>query len=217
MRESSGRLTGLMLGASALLVAAQQVGGGREVGLLDVAWAMKEAETDAVQRLEHGPLDEPELERFPVMFDAYDPEYLEVARAAARRLDITLREGVYLAISGPAYSTRAELRALSRQYTEEHPLVRRATERVDNIQYTVVPQLAGIVVDHLDQRMAAMDQLVNSAAGELRAIPPRTIDEARFTRAVQSAAALFSRKKRTSHLTSGRWSPYGFHLHPYCA
>ncbi len=50
-------------------------------------------------------------ERFPVMFDAYDPEYLEVARAAARRLDITLREGVYLAISGPTYSTRAELRA----------------------------------------------------------------------------------------------------------
>ncbi|MHB1170414.1 MAG: Wzz/FepE/Etk N-terminal domain-containing protein, partial [Longimicrobiales bacterium] len=33
--------------------------------------------------------------------------------------------------------SRAELRALSRQYTEEHPLVRRATERVDNIQYTV--------------------------------------------------------------------------------
>ncbi len=50
-------------------------------------------------------------ERFTVMFDCYDPHYLEVARAAARRLDQALREGVYLAIRGPAYATRAELRA----------------------------------------------------------------------------------------------------------
>ncbi len=49
--------------------------------------------------------------RFPVTFDAYDPAYLDVARRAARRLDLTLREGVYLAIAGPAYATRAELRA----------------------------------------------------------------------------------------------------------
>jgi len=49
--------------------------------------------------------------RFPVTFDAYDPAYLELVRAAARRLDVGLREGVYLAIAGPAYATRAELRA----------------------------------------------------------------------------------------------------------
>jgi purine-nucleoside phosphorylase len=49
--------------------------------------------------------------RFPVTFDAYDPAYLELARAAARRLDLGLREGVYLAIAGPAYATRAEVRA----------------------------------------------------------------------------------------------------------
>ncbi len=50
-------------------------------------------------------------ERFTVMFDCYDAGYLEVARSAARRLDQPLREGVYLAIKGPAYATRAELRA----------------------------------------------------------------------------------------------------------
>jgi purine-nucleoside phosphorylase len=49
--------------------------------------------------------------RFPVTFDAYDLAYLDLARRAARRLDLTLREGVYLAIAGPAYATRAELRA----------------------------------------------------------------------------------------------------------
>jgi purine-nucleoside phosphorylase len=51
--------------------------------------------------------------RFPVMFDAYDRRFPTAPRrqAAARRLDLTLREGVYLAIAGPAYATRAELRA----------------------------------------------------------------------------------------------------------
>jgi len=53
--------------------------------------------------------------RFAVMFDSYDPAYLELARSAARRIDLTLREGVYLGISGPSYATRAELR-LFRQW-----------------------------------------------------------------------------------------------------
>jgi len=51
------------------------------------------------------------LERFPVMFDCYDPQYLAAARGAALRHGIALREGVYLAITGPSYASRAELRA----------------------------------------------------------------------------------------------------------
>ncbi len=58
-----------------------------------------------------GPLDDPSLERFPVMYDCYDPAYLAAARSAALRHGIMLREGVYLAITGPSYATRAELRA----------------------------------------------------------------------------------------------------------
>ncbi|MBX3143132.1 MAG: purine-nucleoside phosphorylase [Trueperaceae bacterium] len=57
--------------------------------------------------------NQPGLERFPVMYDCFDPAYLEVARSAARRLDIRLNEGVYIAIAGPAYSTRAEIRAFT--------------------------------------------------------------------------------------------------------
>jgi purine-nucleoside phosphorylase len=57
-----------------------------------------------------GPNDEQQGTRFPVMFDCYDPDYNELARATARQENILLREGVYLAISGPAYATRAELR-----------------------------------------------------------------------------------------------------------
>jgi len=58
-----------------------------------------------------GPLHDPGLERFPVMYDCYDPAYLEAARSAALRHGIMLREGVYLAVTGPSYATRAELRA----------------------------------------------------------------------------------------------------------
>jgi purine-nucleoside phosphorylase len=57
-----------------------------------------------------GPNDENQGPRFPVMFDCYDPAYNELARVTARQENILLREGVYLAISGPAYATRAELR-----------------------------------------------------------------------------------------------------------
>jgi purine-nucleoside phosphorylase len=57
-----------------------------------------------------GPNDDKQGPRFPVMFDCYDPAYNELARAIARQENILLREGVYLAISGPAYATRAELR-----------------------------------------------------------------------------------------------------------
>ena len=57
-----------------------------------------------------GPNDDALGPRFPVMFDCYDAELRDIARAVARSQDITLREGVYLAISGPSYATRAELR-----------------------------------------------------------------------------------------------------------
>ncbi len=57
-----------------------------------------------------GPNDPDLGPRFPVMFDAYDPAYLELARRTARQEDILLREGVYLAVQGPSYATKAELR-----------------------------------------------------------------------------------------------------------
>jgi purine-nucleoside phosphorylase len=58
-----------------------------------------------------GPNDDSEGPRFPVMFDCYDPGFLDVARTAAREQGVPLREGVYLAFAGPSYATRAELRA----------------------------------------------------------------------------------------------------------
>ncbi len=53
-------------------------------------------------------------ERFPDMTDAYDSSLRGVARAAARRLGITLEEGVYAGLLGPSYETPAEVRMLER-------------------------------------------------------------------------------------------------------
>lgn len=96
------------LGARSLLVS-------NACGGLDPHWSAGELmlQLDYINAMNANPLIGSwfEGERFPVMFDAYDPEYLAVARAAARSLDLVLREGVYLAISGPTYATRAELRA----------------------------------------------------------------------------------------------------------
>jgi len=58
-----------------------------------------------------GPNDDERYPRFPVMFDCYDPGYLRAARRVAMSEGIPLREGVYLAITGPSYASRAELRA----------------------------------------------------------------------------------------------------------
>ena len=50
--------------------------------------------------------------RFPDMSDPYDRGLRDVARAEARRLGLTLREGVYVAVTGPCLETRAEYRFL---------------------------------------------------------------------------------------------------------
>lgn len=50
--------------------------------------------------------------RFPDMSAPYTPELRQVARAVARDLKITLREGVYVAVTGPNLETPAEYRFL---------------------------------------------------------------------------------------------------------
>ncbi len=59
-----------------------------------------------------GPNDERLGPRFPVMFDAYSPALKAKMREAALAEGILLREGVYVAIAGPNFASRAELRML---------------------------------------------------------------------------------------------------------
>jgi purine-nucleoside phosphorylase len=59
-----------------------------------------------------GPNDDRLGPRFPDMSDAYDARLREVARTVALDRGIPLREGVYVAVSGPNLETRAEYRFL---------------------------------------------------------------------------------------------------------
>lgn len=50
--------------------------------------------------------------RFPDMSQAYDKELMAEARKVANENDISLREGVYCALSGPSFESPADLRFL---------------------------------------------------------------------------------------------------------
>lgn len=47
--------------------------------------------------------------RFPDLCEPYDSGLMEKARQAAKRLSLTLHEGVYISLSGPSYETQAEV------------------------------------------------------------------------------------------------------------
>ncbi|RRR74066.1 MAG: purine-nucleoside phosphorylase [Candidatus Viridilinea halotolerans] len=58
-----------------------------------------------------GPNDERLGPRFPPMVGAYTPALIALAHTTAAALGITLREGVYLMVSGPSFESGAELHA----------------------------------------------------------------------------------------------------------
>lgn len=86
---------------------------------------------------------------------------------------------------------RADRRALLLQYTEEHPLVIRATADAEELERRAVPALAQRLIAELGQQLGQLDGRVNEASAELRQIPARAIDEARYRREVASAESLF--------------------------
>ena len=71
---------------------------------------------DHINLMGDNPLIGPNLSefgpRFPDMSQVYNPELIEICKTVASRLNVTIREGVYAAISGPYYQSKAELRML---------------------------------------------------------------------------------------------------------
>lgn len=73
--------------------------------------------TDHIAFLADSPLKGPNMDelgpRFPDMTRAYTREFFDIAREAARKLEIKLFEGVYVYAKGPQYETPAEIRAFA--------------------------------------------------------------------------------------------------------
>lgn len=76
--------------------------------------------------------------RFPDMSEAYDPALRRRARVAARDVGLSLREGVYVAVTGPDLATPAECRMLR-------------TLGADLVGASAVPEV--IVARHADMRV----------------------------------------------------------------
>lgn len=88
-------------------------------GCLNPAWRKGDLMliSDHINLLGTNPLigpNDPTGPRFPDMSDPYRADYRRSLSQLAQELGITLREGVYAAMSGPSLETRAEYRMLAR-------------------------------------------------------------------------------------------------------
>src|SRR5437016_9499304 len=88
-----------------------------------------------------GPNDDRVGPRFPDMSEAYDAGLRALARAVALERGIILREGVYVAVTGPNLETRAEYRMLR-------------LAGADDVGMSTVPEV--IVARHLGMRVLGL-------------------------------------------------------------
>ncbi len=91
--------------------------------------------------------------RFPDMSVVYDAKLRSVIRAAARRLRIPLRQGIYVSLTGPSYETPAEIRMWRKL-------------GVDAVGMSTVPE--AIALRHAGVRVAGISTITNMAAGILK-------------------------------------------------
>ncbi len=92
----------------------------------------------------------PGLPRFVDMTQTYDPGLAKLIHKAARACGIRLKEGIYLAVSGPSYETPAEIRAFARL-------------GADAVGMSTVPE--AIVARQCGLRVAGLSCITNLAAG----------------------------------------------------
>ena len=103
-----------------------------------------------------GPNDNTLGPRFPDMSRPYDPLLIERALDIAKKEQFTAHRGVYAAVSGPNYETRAEYRFLR-------------TIGADVVGMSTVPEV--IVAAHMSLRVLALSTITNSAAPGESAAP----------------------------------------------
>jgi purine-nucleoside phosphorylase len=120
--------------------------------------------TDHINLMGDNPLVGPNLEehgpRFPDMSEAYDAGLRETARSAALEEGLVLREGVYVAVTGPNLETPAEYRMLR-------------TLGADVVGMSTVPEV--IVARHAGMRVLCLGIVTDMALPD--ALEPVDVEE----------------------------------------
>jgi len=111
--------------------------------------------------------------RFPDMSYLYTPAYQELARACAKELGITLREGVYMYFPGPQFETPAEVRAAR-------------VLGADAVGMSTAPE--AITAGHCGMKILGFTLVTNMAAGVL----PQPLSGAEVNAAAGAARKKFS-------------------------
>lgn len=108
--------------------------------------------------------------RFPSTRDAYDAGLRTIVRELGKKLGLKLHDGVYAALSGPAYETDAELRML-------------ATLGADAVGMSTVPEV--LVARHVSMRVLGLSVIANEASPHAHGEPALTHEAVQ--RAVEAA------------------------------
>jgi purine-nucleoside phosphorylase len=110
--------------------------------------------TDHINLQGTNPLIGPNLDalgpRFPDMTEAYSPRLRAVAHEVAASVDVSLGEGVYMALLGPSFETPAEIRAFR-------------TLGADLVGMSTVPEV--IAANHMGIECVGISCVTNVAAG----------------------------------------------------
>lgn len=112
-----------------------------------------------------GPNDESLGPRFPDMSRPYDRELIQRAHAAAKENSLSLREGVYVWVTGPTLETRAEYRMLRNM-------------GADVVGMSTVPEV--IAARHLGMRVVAFSIVTDMCI-------PETLEEADIETIIKTA------------------------------
>ena len=110
--------------------------------------------TDHINAMGTSPLlgdNDPDIgPQFPDLAMPYDPDYCEQLRELARQQKIPLYEGIYGAVRGPAFETRAEIRMLK-------------SWGVDVVGMSLVPEV--LLAKHCGMKVVAIANVTNLAVG----------------------------------------------------
>lgn len=103
-----------------------------------------------------GPNDAEFGERFIPMNDVYTPELRTLMQQTAKKINLNIFEGVYLAVIGPSYETPAEIRAFR-------------TLGANAVGMSTVPDV--IIAAHCGMKIIALSIICNYGAGMVAQAP----------------------------------------------